>query len=129
MVRGEYREDKARPARLQKHRQFSVTFNAIDFGPAKRPRLIWATGEATREILELQEHVESALGAHDDGKFLLHMTLARFRPEEFRAFPVKRIGEKVEWQMSVESIVLMESHLSSAGADYEVLEEIKFRES
>jgi 2'-5' RNA ligase len=125
-----YEEDLERVkeslGKLCKHTPFSIALNTVEFGPPRQPRLIWATGDTTKEMLELKEHVEAALGIHSDQKFKLHVTIARFRPEDFRKMPVKKLGEKVDWKEQINSIVLMESHLTSAGADYEVLEEIKF---
>jgi 2'-5' RNA ligase len=110
--------------RLQKHRRFTVHFSTISFGPPKRPRLVWLTGEST-DILKLQEHVESTLGAHHERQFRMHITIARFRAEDFRSFPTKRINDQMDWMEEIVSVVLMESKLSLSGAEYEVLEEIR----
>jgi RNA 2',3'-cyclic 3'-phosphodiesterase len=113
--------------RLKKHTPFTVTFDRVTPGPdPKRPRLIWATGETTKAILDLHEHTESALGAHHDKPFRLHMTLARLKPEDLRALPAAQFSVDVRWTMPVRSVALMESLLSSAGAEYEVLDEITF---
>ena len=121
-------EVKEQLRRLEKHRKFYVAFNKVRYGPDSRnPRLIWAEGPTTKKILDLQEHVESALGAHDERSFRLHVTLARFKPEDFLKFSTKVIDEDVDWKFMIDSIVLMESHLSAKGADYEILERIKFK--
>lgn len=119
-------EVKSRLRRVAKHRPFTVALNNVAYGPKGRPRVIWATGPTTKDILDLQEHVESALGAHHERPFRLHVTLARFNPDRFR--PAQRINEQVDWSFTVDSIVLMESRLSSAGADYEILEKVEFRQ-
>ena len=118
-------EVKEQLQRLEKHRPFEIAINTLTYGPSySRPRVIWATGPSVKEILDLQEHVESALGAHHERSFRLHVTLARFNPEKFR--PTQKINEQVDWRFTVNSIVLMESHLSQQGADYEVLKKIEF---
>ena len=114
---------------LRKSTRFAIAFNNISFGPPRQPRLIWAVGEMTKEMFELQNVVEGIVGARiqkrpRDRRFELHLTLARFRPEDFSGFPVRQIDERIDWRSEVRSIALMESHLLPAEADYEVLEEI-----
>lgn len=112
---------------------FQVLFEKVEFGPdTHRPRLIWAEGEAPKELIELKQKVEETLiqgtaarpesAKRESRLFRLHLTLARFRPETFSSFPVKRLNEKVCWRDRIESFVLLESHLSPGGADYEILE-------
>jgi RNA 2',3'-cyclic 3'-phosphodiesterase len=118
---------KQRLDRLKKHNPFTISFNRVLFGPDPRnPRLIWAEGPTTKKILELQEHVESALGAHDERMFRLHVTLARFKAEDFKEFP-KELDEEVDWQVPVRSIALMESRLLPQGAQYDILHEVRFQ--
>jgi RNA 2',3'-cyclic 3'-phosphodiesterase len=119
-------EVKEQLQRLAKHRPFDIALNTVTYGPSySRPRVIWTTGPTTKDILSLQEHVESVLGAHHERQFRLHVTLARFNPERFR--PTQKINEPVSWRFTVDSVVLMESHLSSQGSDYEILHEVKFQ--
>ena len=90
--------------------------------------MIWATGEAPEELLELKEEIELQLGVTPEKrKFSLHFTLTRFREEDFRKFPVKKLHEHIDWKENVHSVVLMESRLSRDGADYEVLEEVPLK--
>lgn len=112
---------------LKTHRPFSIAFNSVSFGPPGRHSLIWATGPTTRGIAELKSHVESSLGVMHDRKFRMHVTLARFRPEDYPKLGVQRLEIPVDWRMRVDSVVLMESHLSAAGAEYEVLERVRFQ--
>jgi 2'-5' RNA ligase len=99
----------------------------VSFGPTpKKPRLIWAEGQASREILDLRLKIYEALGRKSEGRpFKLHLTLARFRPADFAAFPLKVLNEKVPWRERFGSFVLMRSRLSPQGADYEAVEEFK----
>lgn len=105
---------------------FEIRFENITFGPdPRRPRLIWAEGEAPLEIRNLKLEIERSLNRKPEERpFKLHLTVARFRPETFSSFPIKKLDEKVFLRDEVKSFVLMESHLSPEGADYEVIEEI-----
>lgn len=116
---------------------FNVKFENISFGPNQSsPRLIWASGKTPPQIIELKTLSEKALGEKNLGEkafnrqpenrpFILHLTLARFRPEDFKNFPIKSLDERIDWVENINSIVLMESHLSQQGADYEILQTIK----
>ena len=106
---------------------FDVAFKRVNFGPdPKNPRLIWAENTMPQKILDLKDKVEQALMIEGENRFKFHLTVARFRPETFTSFPIKKLDEVIFWPDKIKSIVLMESHLSPAGADYEILEEIKF---
>ncbi len=107
---------------------FRLDFKKVSFGPLPRtPRLIWAEGSASDELIKLKVLVESALKQKQEKRpFLPHLTLARFRPEDFNNFSIKTLNEKVDWKEKAESFVLMESHTLPLGADYEILSEIKF---
>lgn len=102
---------------------FALAFRRVCFGPNLRePRLIWAEGQAPQEFLDIRERVSRLLNQPLDGRpFRLHLTLARFRPQDFVRFPMKRLDEAVSWRQAAGSIVLMESHLLPTGAEYEVL--------
>lgn len=107
--------------------QFGIEFNKVEYGPyGREPRLIWAEGRPPKILLDLKGKLELLLGRKSDfHPWLMHLTLARFRPETFSSFSVKQLCEEVHWPEQVTSIVLMESHLLPDGSDYEVLEEIK----
>jgi RNA 2',3'-cyclic 3'-phosphodiesterase len=103
-----------------------ANFTRVDFGPSPRePRLIWTEGPTPRALGDLQRHVAAALDMPLEQRPLrLHLTLARFRPEDFASLPTQRLDERVLWHERFTSIALMESHLSRSGADYEVLSEV-----
>ncbi len=111
--------------RRVKEKAFDVLFEKVEFGPdPRRPRLIWAEGKVPNELIALKSGVEKALGKEPEKRpFRLHLTVARFRPETFSSFPIKKLNEEVFWRDRVDSFALMEAHLSREGADYEVLEE------
>lgn len=110
-----------------KARPFEIKFTQVVYGPdSKRPRLIWASGIAPKEALTLKAGLEKTLDRKAELRpWLTHLTLARFRPRDFPGFPLKILNEQVIWQERFSSLVLMESMLSSQGADYHVLEEFK----
>ncbi|MBI5732093.1 MAG: RNA 2',3'-cyclic phosphodiesterase [Candidatus Magasanikbacteria bacterium] len=107
--------------------EMRLRFEEVAFGPDFRnPRLIWAKGETPETLLKLKKALEDVLNRKAEKRpFRLHLTLARFRPEEFEFFPRRRLAEKICWQEKVVSFTLMESHLSPRGAEYEALAGIK----
>ena len=109
---------------------FALHFTEVTFGPdPRRPRLIWASGETPPELSTFKSGIEQAFGQESERRdFKLHLTLARFREDDFPAFPITTLDEKVVWEESIESFVLMESHLSRSGAEYEILARYAFTE-
>jgi len=103
---------------------FEIKFTKVTYGPdPKRPRLIWAEGDAPKELIQLKDKLERVLQKEPEKRpYKLHLTIARFRPETFLSFSIKEISEDVVWQDEVNSFVLMGSHLSREGADYEIIE-------
>lgn len=107
--------------------EIEMEFNKVFFGPNPRsPRLIWATGKAPNQIIDLKKTLEKILNKPVERKnFLLHLTIARFQPEKFKDFPIKKIDDEINWKEVAEEFVIMRSHLSRQGADYEILERFK----
>jgi len=106
---------------------FPVRFDRISFGPNNRePRLIWASGETPAELTGLERRLAEQFGlAPDRRKLLLHLTIARFKPEDFQSLPVKELNEAVAWSMTVDKFSLISSKLTPAGAVYTGLEDFK----
>lgn len=104
----------------------SLSFSRVRFGPdPRRPRLIWAEGETPPELAALSAALHRALGIEAERRpFRLHLTVARFRPEDFTSFPVRELDESVRWRMEATEVVLMESRLLRGGAEYEVRGEV-----
>jgi 2'-5' RNA ligase len=127
------RNIKTIAAKLKAAKFFSASIVAeldkISFGPdPKRPRLIWATGKTPENLLNLKKYLHKILKKKSEKRsFSLHLTLARFRPREFRRFTAEKINKKIFWREAFESIALFESKLSPKGAVYEVLREVKLR--
>lgn len=103
-------------------------FHTVSFGPSSHaPRLVWAEGDASPALTRLRS---DALEAFDvvptHTRFRLHLTLARFRPETWKRFPLRELCEQVEWRDEVRALRLYRSHLLPGGAEYEVLAEVPF---
>lgn len=103
--------------------QFEICLKKVVYGPDFRsPRLIWAENTTPQNLITLKNDLDDALKIKTDNRpFRLHLTLARFKSEMFYNFPIKNLQENVMWAGKVDSVLLMESHLSPAGADYEVI--------
>jgi 2'-5' RNA ligase len=99
---------------LGKKGGFEVAFHKICYGPnPKHPRLIWVEGEGGKEYEALRTDLENIFGAvkgqKGRGDGFIHLTLARFNPEDFRRFSVKELEEPVNWIEKVKNVVLLQS--------------------
>ncbi|QQG45267.1 MAG: hypothetical protein HYW89_04710 [Candidatus Sungiibacteriota bacterium] len=83
-------------------------------------------------FIELKEGFEEALLANPKTGFYkkesrpakLHLTIARFRPGSIKKLP--QPTGVVNWNFKVGEVNLMESRLQKGGAEYAVLESVKF---
>lgn len=107
-------------------RGFVFRFGQVVYGPdPKVPRLIWAEGETPEELAALRRAIFTGLGLRPDRRpFALHMTIARFPPENFEDFPIKDLRDKVSWLEQVKKFALFESVLAPDGTHYEILDEL-----
>lgn len=107
--------------------RFSVQFDCAELGPNKRlPRLIWAAGNASRKFVELGRKLADAFESGGERQdFLLHVTLARFRPEETEQIKFPQFAKPENWKMTAESVALFESILLPGGAEYRILGEVR----
>jgi 2'-5' RNA ligase len=102
---------------------FDIFFDKISLGPnAREPRLIWAEGIAPKEINDLKQTIENFLNPVPlpSHPLRLHITLARTRREHPLDITTT-FSMPMDWHDHVDGFVLMESHLSPAGSDYEML--------
>ena len=121
-----------------RHEMMDLDIGGVGAFPnLRRPRVVWL-GVTPAPKLELLHHdVEvacEALGFEVEGRaFRPHLTLARIRErattEETRA--LARAAREIDYRetVTVESIDLMRSHLSSAGARYDPMWSARLRES
>lgn len=112
---------------LPKIKAFHFQFDSVSFGPNPRnPRLVWATGEFPQEISELTKILSKSLQKIPERRdYLLHLTIARFKPRDFGRFKIKNLDEKVMWRQKVDRICLYESKLQRGGAVYTNLKTMK----
>lgn len=106
---------------------FEIELVKVNFGPKENnPRLIWAEGMLCGELADFKEKLESVFRVKKENRpYLPHLTLARFKPEDFAGFAVKNLDEKVSWKETADNVAIMESKLSPNGAEYEILHKIK----
>lgn len=115
------------------HSPFSINLDKICYGPPKKmpPRMVWAEGQMSEELGEIQADLERNL-FNSDGSFgqksrpyRPHITLGRIRQWDFRRIEpeeVPDIAEDISLNFSVDSIEVMESQLKRGGAEYAILE-------
>lgn len=102
---------------------FFIDFNKITFGPNRQsPRLIWAEGNPPRSLLKLKDEIEIALNRPDPRFYRLHLTLARFKAEDFGS-SLPNLYDRVDWGSEIKSFVLIESILKPEGAEYKKIKE------
>ncbi|MBI4134114.1 MAG: RNA 2',3'-cyclic phosphodiesterase [Candidatus Terrybacteria bacterium] len=107
-----------------------VRFTHIDWGPPKGPtRMIWLYGEAGPSWHRLKSTLRQAYmkrGLYrgtDEWPFLPHVTVARVELKSRRA-TLPRIETAFDTVFRPSELLLMESHLSPRGPNYEVLDRI-----
>lgn len=103
---------------------FDIYLTEITAGPdEKRPRMIWANGPTTDELIKLQkdvaEKIEKIVNRTETLPFKNHITLARKHGR------IKLFKEELDLKFSVKSFELMESKLLKDGAEYRVIESFK----
>lgn len=123
----------------QNHQPFEIKLERICLGPPASPagrpnrpaRMIWAEGEANSAMAQLKNDLEKVLfnsvnsgyNSRENRPLRPHITLARIRQEQWRHLSAKPIIDKdISLVLPVESIEVMQSHLSRGGAEYAALE-------
>ena len=114
---------------------FMVSFGSVGAFPSPRqPRVIWIAVNAVPQLRILRGSVEVQLAragfGTDDAPFHPHVTLGRAargsEPGAFREFIPASRNLGIGSELRVSSINLMRSHLRSSGAQYELLDHIRF---
>jgi len=110
------------------HAPFTLSLSQITYGPTeKQPKMIWAKGETSKELLSLQKDLAGALGHQEEHLFSLHITLARLNAWEFKKIePEERphIEEEISLEIPVSSLQIMESKLKQTRPEYSIIEDI-----
>ena len=120
-----------------RHSSFSINFKKISYGPEGKipPRMIWAIGEKSKELLSLKKDLQNSLleksGLASDQKSLSpHITLARISAFKWRAIEIEErpeVNENIDLVFTVESIEVMESILKRTGPEYTIIESMQLR--
>ncbi len=114
-----------------KNKPFLIFLNKVGYGPEKKlpPRLVWIQGKKSEELLKLKKDLEELLAQKinflpEERNFLPHITLARIKKWNWRRIePEERpvVDLEASFQLPVNSIEVMESHLRKTGAEYKIL--------
>jgi|TARA_Y100000310_G_scaffold329325_1_gene398937 2'-5' RNA ligase len=109
----------------EEHKQFSLSFTKLAYGPTpKQPRMIWAIGKSSKELLLLQKDLMNALGYQKEHPLSLHITLARLKEWELRQMEPEElplVQEELDLEIPVSAIDIMESKLKRGGAEYTIV--------
>ena len=127
--------DKLKVVALRQ-RSFQVNLNKIVYAPdQKSPRMIWVQGDGGEEFVNFQKNCFNSLeeylekGGQARKSSLLHVTLCRLKPWEFRRIEpeeIPEVNEEIGINFLAESIDIMESSLKRGGPEYAVLESFPF---
>jgi len=113
----------------KQHQQFFINLERIIVGPPDdKAKMFWVEGEKSQELADLQFDLEKSLDIGDNPQkearaFKPHITLARLKSNVSKIVKEKGIIEKkINYQIPVESIELMQSVLRRSGPEYTILE-------
>ena len=128
----------------ERHSPFVFELNNISYGPptnplkkqsfhgaGKLPRMVWASGQPTKELTKLNQDLENSLfekiskDSEQGRSFAPHVTLARIKQWQLREMELEEIPEinkEISLRIPVESIEVMESELKREGPEYSILE-------
>ncbi len=140
---------KAVKETASRNQPFLINLSKICYGPTgyhdkvvnRPPRMVWAEGEKSQELGNLQIGLEKAIlesftshpphqnlvGGGSGRPYAPHINLGRLKIWEFKAIePEQRpeISEEISLSFEVNSIEIMESRLKPKGPDYFVLESL-----
>ena len=115
----------------ERHSPFSLAFTKIAYGPdAKRPKMIWAVGEKSAELLALQKDIQKTAGLEASQPFSPHLTLARLKMFELQRIELEElpeVNEDISISFEINSIEVMESQLKRSGSQYTILQSIPLK--
>jgi len=116
----------------EKSSVFKIVLNKICYGPfnnKETPKMVWATGEKSKEVVQLKKELDKRLGILENREFKPHITLGRIRKWDWQRIDLEErpeIDEDINFSFEVKSIEIMESHLKRGGPYYEVLMSVPF---
>jgi len=119
------------PAIASKHSPFNLTCSGLGCFPnPKRPRVFWAGLAGDLSLASALQALIVNATAHlgeppEDRPFKPHLTLARLKePDRSQIADLDRVikrGFQIDEPWSVDHVLLMQSHLSPQGSEYETL--------
>jgi len=115
------------------HGSFVIDLKSISYGPkSNTPKMIWATGENSLPLGELQADLEKDLleVRNPDTNFVPHITLGKIIQWQYnRIEPEERIDvfKDLSLSFAVNSIEIMETNLGKGGGQYAVLKSIPLK--
>jgi len=113
----------------QKYSGFKINLNNVSYGPKERsPKMVWANGENSPELGELQAELEKSLleVREPDHNFTPHITLGRIVQWQFNKIELEErpdVSKDISLSFPVNSIEIMESEKGR----YTVLKSISFK--
>lgn len=99
---------------------FEINLNSIFYSPIDNPRMVWVSGEKTKEVKNFQEAILKELFNRGNKEFNLHITLGRIKQWQFKKINKEEVPEleQINLRFKVNSIEVMESELKRGGAVY-----------
>lgn len=99
---------------------FTLLFERIIFMPSERSKFTWLYGPVPEHLVALRQHISEVLQRPlEKRKYALHTTVARMEKDA----SVIPIEENIHWLVPIKRFSLFQSHISSQGAEYEVIRE------
>jgi 2'-5' RNA ligase len=117
----------------ENHERFKVDLNNVSYGPKeKSPKMIWASGENSPELGELQSELERELldVRQPENSLIPHITLGRIIQWQFNQIELEErpnVSKDISLSFPVNSIEIMESDLKKGGANYTILKSIPLK--
>lgn len=114
-----------------------IVFRKLLYGPPGRaPRMIWLVTDSniSRELSGLKTELENNLEksginfGREMRQFTGHLTLARFDNFDNRGEALPQIERDINIRSTAGTLDLMESELKRSGAEYTVLQKIRFKQ-
>lgn len=114
----------------------SLKLNGLgSFGPGKRPRVLWVGFEESGLFELMKSQVDQALEScgllPEEQSFRAHLTLGRIRSlKNLQRYyrTVEEMGQEFRSSVVFEKLVFFRSILGPRGPEYQVLEELQFRQ-
>lgn len=106
---------------------FDIELNKLELGPTQdeNARLVWFTGEESKELKKLTEEIEKELGIFQASKktFRPHITLGRIQKHNWQKLNEKpRIEESFSVLLPIESVQVFESGMIEGNRKFSVID-------